>query len=292
MKSILITGANGFTGEHACRHFVQKGLRVAAVTRYKESSVTGVQSCVCDLTQAEQVYALIDEIQPDYVLHLAGKNAVKGSWQEPVLYMETNMMSTLYLLDALRRVPHCRIVVTGSMLSYVPADGEVPSHPYSLSKSFQTWGALGWAHLFKQQLMIARPSNLIGPGPSNGICGLLARASAAVEAGVQSAPFQLSSRVEERDYVDVRDAVAAYALILEEGTPSMVYPVASGRNRTLGTIVDTLKPLINGELLIQSGLLSDYLPPEPIDIQPLLALGWHPAYSFEESLRDALIYFR
>ncbi|OPH48676.1 hypothetical protein BC351_09500 [Paenibacillus ferrarius] len=292
MKTILITGANGFTGQHACRHFVQKGLQVAAVSRYKNSSVPGVHSHIADLTKVEQVNALIKMTQPDYVLHLAGKNAVGESWLEPLAYMESNMMSTLYLLDALRSVPQCRVVVIGSMLSYVPADGQAPPSPYSMSKSFQTWGALGWAHLFQQQIMIAKSSNLVGPGPSNGICGLLARASVEAEAGTRTAPFKLSSLIEERDYLDVRDAVAAYERILEYGIPGSVYPVASGLNRTLGDIVNALKPLTEKELPIQSDQLSGYVPPAPIQTQLTRDLGWSPAFALEDSLRDALVYFR
>ncbi|MCY9694377.1 NAD-dependent epimerase/dehydratase family protein [Paenibacillus alginolyticus] len=292
MKTILITGASGFTGQHACRHFVQKGLQVAAISRSQRSSESSVQSWICDLTKHEQVKELVAQLKPDYVMHLAGRNAVAESWREPIAYMENNMMSTFYLLDALRCVPECRIVVVGSMLTYVPTDSQKPPHPYSMSKSFQTWGALDWAHLFEQKVMIASPSNLIGPGPSNGICGLLARASVQVEAGINGAPFKLSSLVEERDYLDVRDAVAAYDLILEHGVPGCVYPVASGINLSLGQIAHMLQQLLVKKLTIEAGQISSYKPPARIDITQTLRLGWNPNRSLEESLRDALTYFR
>ncbi len=292
MRTILITGANGFTGQQACQHFVQKGLQVVAVSRSIGSTIPEVQYWIADLTKHEQIKDVIEQIKPDYVLHLAGKNAVGESWREPVGYLETNMMSTFYLLDALRCVPHCRVVVVGSMLSYVPSDEQTPPHPYSLSKSFQTWGALGWAHLFEQQVMIARPSNLIGPGPSNGICGLLARRSIQFENGMNSTPFKLSSLVEERDYLDVRDAVAAYDRIIEDGIPGTIYPVASGVNRSLGQIVQKLQQLLMKELPIEAGELSSYTPPASINIALTSCLGWNPDIPLEDSLRDALTYYR
>ncbi|MEW9700290.1 NAD-dependent epimerase/dehydratase family protein [Paenibacillus sp. SI8] len=292
MKKILITGANGFTGQHACQHFVQKGLQVAAVSRSSRSSIPQVQSWTCDLTKYEQVCEFIEQIQPDFVLHLAGRNAVAESWREPVVYLETNMMSTFYLLDALRCVPHSRIVIVGSMLSYVRSETQTPPHPYSLSKSFQTWGAQGWAHLFEQQIMIASPSNLIGPGPSNGICGLLAHRAVQVENGTNLAPFKLSSLVEERDYVDVRDAVAAYDRMLEGGVPGTIYPVASGENRSLGQIAQTLQQQLVVELPIEAGQISFYTPPERINTALTKGLGWNPAIPLEVSLRDALTYYR
>jgi GDP-4-dehydro-6-deoxy-D-mannose reductase len=292
MKTILITGANGFTGKHACQYFVQKGLHVAAVSRSKGLSIPEVQFWIADLSKSEQVNDVIEQIKPDYVLHLAGRNAVGESWREPIMYLETNMMSTLYLLDALRCVPHARIVVVGSMLSEVPSDTHTPLHPYSMSKSFQTWGALGWAHLFEQQVMVARPSNLIGPGPSNGICGLLAHRSIQFENGTNSIPFRLSSLVEERDYLDVRDAVAAYDRILEHGVSGTSYPVASGINRSLGQIAHTLRQLLVKELPIEVGQLDSYTPPERISTKLIRSLGWKPTIPFEESLRDALTFFR
>jgi GDP-4-dehydro-6-deoxy-D-mannose reductase len=292
LKTILITGASGFTGQHACRYFVQKGFQVAAISRSQRSSESSVQSWICDLTKHDQVKELVAQLKPDYVLHLAGRNAVGESWREPIAYMVTNMMSTLYLLDALRCVPECRIVVVGSMLTYVPSPTQIPPHPYSMSKSFQTWGALDWAHLFEQQVMVARPSNLIGPGPSNGVCGLLARRAAQMESGKNSTPFHLSSLVEERDYLDVRDAVLAYDRLLEHGVTGMTYPIASGVNRTLGQIADALRQHALTEVPIVAGQISAYTPPTPIDATLTRQLGWNPTIPLEDSLRDALTYFR
>lgn len=235
---------------------------------------------------------LVADTQPDWVLHLAGRNAVGESWREPLGYLQANVMSTFNLLDALRARPACRIVVAGSMLGFPASERPEPPHPYSLSKAFQAWGALGWGRLFGQQVIVAKPSNLIGPGPSTGICALLARRAAELEKGLQAPPFSLSSAIEERDYLDVRDAVRAYETLLAAGDPGGVYPVASGTNRSLGAVAAAVQQQLGRPLPLRIGSLDGYRPPAPVDTAPLRALGWQPAIPFEQSLRDALDYFR
>ena len=80
-KKVLITGASGFTGRHAVSYFREVGAVVAAVVRRPDvySFGKGAQVHVCDLNDKQQVRHLIGEVQPDYVLHLAGKNSVPDS---------------------------------------------------------------------------------------------------------------------------------------------------------------------------------------------------------------------
>ena len=240
---LLVTGAGGFTGRHAVRHFAEAGHHVTAVVRREPPPggfPSGVETAVCDLSSRAETKALVEASAPDAVLHLAGRNSVPESWRDPLLYMESNIMSVLYILDALRGRPSVRVLVAGSRLKFRPELGETPPHPYSLSKTLETQMSLAWGSLFAQQVLLAEPCNLIGPGPSTGFCSLLARHIAACEAGAAQAPFRLSSRTAKRDFLDVRDAVQAYADILERGEALTVYRIDSGCERPLGDIADSL----------------------------------------------------
>jgi GDP-4-dehydro-6-deoxy-D-mannose reductase len=292
-ETILITGANGFTGQHACEHFTASGMKVIAVVRKENKLIVHAdQVQICDLTDRVQVHQLIRETMPNYVLHLAGRNAVQDSWADPIGHMDANVMATLYLLNALRGYPDCRIVVAGSMLSFTLNENPQPLHPYSLSKTFQMLAAQSWSHLFQQQIMVARPSNLIGPGYSNGLCGILAKKAVKIEHGVENTPFRLSSLIEQRDYVDIRDAVKAYEHILLYGKAGTVYPVGSGSNRTIGEIVKAFQSMIAVELPLEIGQIDGYVPPNPIDLALMKALGWRPEISFEQSIADIIHFYR
>ena len=141
-------------------------------------------------------------------------------------------MAVLYLLDALRSCPSARTVIVGSRLKYTVEPGRKPEppHPYSLSKALEEMVSLSWMSLFGQQIMLAEPGNLIGAGPSTGICSLLARHVVACEQEGKREAFRLSGRDNTRDFLDVRDAVRAYATLLVHGTTGTVYPVVSGRS--------------------------------------------------------------
>ncbi|GAA0851687.1 NAD-dependent epimerase/dehydratase family protein [Bifidobacterium pullorum subsp. gallinarum] len=303
-QKILITGAAGFTGLHACDYFVQQGCTVIAAGRNKQAleSIQGVIPAVCHLENREQVDILIQESLPDYILHLAGKNSASESWKQPASYMESNVMATIYLLEALRQhCPDSRLVMVGSRLSVDPAKGAaaVP-HPYSLSKTFASWSAAAWHGLYNQHIVLAEPSNLIGPGESTGFCTLLARYIAGYETGRNFPLFRISSRYESRDFLDVRDAVAAYSILLQVGTPGMTYPISSGTEHTLGELAEALL------LHSQAAVPMDWGPESaPLSLDSLnkgtggqqgtellRALGWNSQYPLERSLADIMDYAR
>ncbi|MDT9720672.1 NAD-dependent epimerase/dehydratase family protein [Paenibacillus sp. ClWae2A] len=293
-KRVLITGASGFTGRHAVSYFREIGAVVAAVVRRPDvhSFGKGTQVHVCDLNDKQQVRHLIDEVQPDYVLHLAGKNSVPDSWSDPLLVLETNVMAVLYLLDALRSCPTARTVIVGSRLKYTPEPGRIPQppHPYSLSKALEEMVSLSWMSLFGQQIMLAEPGNLIGAGPSTGICSLLARHVVACEQAGKTEAFRLSGRDNTRDFLDVRDAVRAYATLLVQGSSGTVYPVVSGVERSLGEIADLLLSMTEAEVPVRwDGASSG---PDGSGKQEELSLlrklGWQPMIPFATSLQDIL----
>lgn len=293
-KKVLITGASGFTGRHAVSYFREAGAVVAAVVRRPDvySFGKGAQVHVCDLNDKQQVRHLIGEVQPDYVLHLAGKNSVPDSWSDPLLVLETNVMAVLYLLDALRSCPTARTVIVGSRLKYTPEPGRIPQppHPYSLSKALEEMVSLSWMSLFGQQIMLAEPGNLIGAGPSTGICSLLARHVVACEQAGKTEAFRLSGRDNTRDFLDVRDAVRAYATLLIHGSSGTVYPVVSGVERSLGEIADLLLSMTEGEVPVRwDGASSG---PDGSGKQEELSLlrklGWQPMIPFATSLQDIL----
>lgn len=303
-KKLLITGASGFTGLHACAYFIRQGCTVIAagrdLTRLK--AIPDVLPRECHLEDREQTERLVKESLPDYVLHLAGKNSASESWEHPDQYMESNAMAPVYLFEALRRHrPDSVILMVGSRLSIDPAKGPaaVP-HPYSLSKTFGTWAAAAWHSLYNQPIILAEPSNLIGPGESRGFCTLLARYIADCEAGSPRPVFKISSRHESRDFLDVRDAVCAYGYLLSHGTPGVTYPIESGDNHTLEELTQALLGLTQEAVPIDWGPESSPLSADSLNkgsghgqgAALLKSLGWKPRYRLAESIADIMEYAR
>lgn len=303
-RVILITGASGFTGAHACTYFAGLGMEVAAIIRNKGQTGIAVPSASsrikyysCNLLDSAELAVLTRKVSPDYVLHLGGKNSVPESWQRPIYYIESNVMAALYLLEALRDLPHCRILIAGSRLSFNLSKGTGAPHPYSLSKGLQKIAVQSWQELFQQDLMIAEPSNLIGPGHSTGFCSLLGRHIVIQELGKGQSPFQVSSRSHRRDFLDVRDAVEAYSILLVCGMSGGVYPICSGVERSLQEVTEGFQSLTQHTIPIEwgddrsAGSRSPGLSPHlPADF--LHSSGWQPRIPLSVSLSDILQYYR
>lgn len=296
-RTILITGAAGFTGAHACRYFAGHGMKVAGLVHGHPpvSRIQAVRYYSCNLLDSAKLSAVVRQVAPDFVLHLGGKNSVPESWDNPLLYMETNVIPLFYLLDALRSFPNCRVLVAGSRLSVPLTAPYRPPHPYSLSKSLQKVIALSWESLLGQDIRVAEPSNLIGPGPSTGICSLLGRRLVQADLGQNVEPFLLSSRWARRDFLDVRDAVRAYGLLLAFGRSGGEYPVCSGEERTLLETAETLEKLAGRSIELRwdgDDPLPGESPEPPVEPTFLAGLGWKPHFTFSSSLSDCIRYYR
>ena len=290
---ILITGANGFTGQHACTYFVNNGYTVFAAVRNPtvnfRQSINVVQ---CDLSNPTAVNEAIQSIKPDFILHLAGQNSVPASWKKPIESIETNVLCTAYLLDAIRLFhPKCRIIVVGSMLQSKFSDPSSFLHPYSLSKTMQSLFAEVFSHLSKLDVIIAKPTNLIGPGHSTGICSVLANKLAKLERGEGSKIIEIHNLLAARDFLDVRDAVKAYEILLLKGTTRKVYEITTGNVISVQDVMTTYERLMDVPFEIKSEVIQH----EPVDIiQPteLNSLGWKPCIPFHQSLYDILQFYR
>ncbi|MCY9140159.1 NAD-dependent epimerase/dehydratase family protein [Peribacillus frigoritolerans] len=292
MPKLLITGASGFTGQHACNHFINAGFDVTAVSR-KSFRNGQFQTELCDLTNKENVGKLIKKVKPDYLLHLAGQNHVGQSWIDPVSSLEVNAMSTLYLIEALRQEnPACKVVIVGSALQFDPQNITTLTHPYSLSKTLQVLIAQSWGVLYNMNVVIAKPSNLIGPGISNGVCSIFAKKIVDMEENKAEKVLEVSNMHAKRDFVDVRDAVSAYEILLTQGKFGEIYDIASGNSRSLGEVITGFKALTTIDFEIESKVKGQEEGMVEISPEEILKLGWKPVRSLKTSLEDILYYYR
>lgn len=292
-KRLLITGANGFTGKHACSQLVKEGYTVTAAARNKLKMDDCIQTIQCDLTKEEAVKELIKKANPEYLLHLAGQNHAGESWIHPAASIEVNLMSTVYLMEAVRHVnPDCKIVIAGSALEFNPSDISSLSTPYSLSKTLQVLTARSLAALYKMNVVIARPSNLIGPGYSNGVCSVFARKIVQMEQGKADPVLEVHNLKSRRTFLDVRDAVNAYEICLRAGKPGQIYDISSAVTHSLEDIILLFKKKTAVDFCVNVQCQDEEESNESPMALELKHLGWYPHISLEESLEDILQFYR
>jgi GDP-4-dehydro-6-deoxy-D-mannose reductase len=291
-KTILITGATGFTGTEACRFFVAKGYAVTGIIRETKGNIPGVNYVKGDLLIPVIVQEIMKEQQPDFVLHLAGDNHAGRSWSRPSVTFDANVNGTLNLLEAARlHAPSSKILVAGSLIDYNPCEAQAPNHPYGVTKYLQILLSKCWAQMYQLDLMIARPSNLIGPGESAGICALLAARLADIEQGTGKGKLELDNLKAQRDFLDVRDAVEAYELLFRKGEQLQEYALATGVSRTLEEAARALLKRTDADVevtYVRNEEEEDFT----VDTSEIQRLGWTPKISFEQSMEDILNHYR
>eukprot|EP01062_Namystynia_karyoxenos_P023060 TRINITY_DN18874_c4_g1_i1.p1 TRINITY_DN18874_c4_g1~~TRINITY_DN18874_c4_g1_i1.p1 ORF type:complete len:352 (+),score=138.03 TRINITY_DN18874_c4_g1_i1:86-1141(+) len=162
MPHVLVTGACGYIGSHACVVLLEAGYDVTAVDNLvvgKEKSIGRVRELVpgcgerlrfqqvelCDAAQVEALFAAAAKSKPfDSCIHFAGLKAVGESVAQPLMYFQNNLGSTLTLLEAMKRHGCKKIIFSSSATVYgsaekMPITEETPTgvgitNPYGRTK--------------------------------------------------------------------------------------------------------------------------------------------------------------
>jgi GDP-4-dehydro-6-deoxy-D-mannose reductase len=306
MPIVLVTGATGFAGSHLLEHLAGR----CDLTGWSRSAPTPefarlAQWARVDMLDREHVRQEILALQPTAVYHCAGAAHVGNSWQDTALPLAGNVLSTHYLLDALRRVgTRCRVVIPGSANVYAASTAPLveespmgPASPYAVSKLAQE--QLGVRALIEDgvEVVVARAFNHIGARQSStfAVAGM-ARQIAQIEQGGAEPVIRVGNLDTHRDLTDVRDTVRAYALLMERGVPGAIYNVASGVGRQMRAVLDALVARSRSAVEI----VLDHTRLRPNDLPVLIGdatrlrtdTGWAPRIGFDRTLDDILDYWR
>ncbi|MEO0438533.1 MAG: GDP-mannose 4,6-dehydratase [Pseudomonadota bacterium] len=250
-KSILITGASGFTGSYVVRAAVRSGLHCIAIARDKSNIATDVhENIIAPLEDRSAVMAAVNAAQPDYVIHLAAISFVAHPSNAEIY--KANLIGTVNLLDALKtaiKVPE-RVVIASSANVYgqaeqLPITESTPLRPsnhYGMSKYFVERAAALYAEL---PVSICRPFNYTGCGQSASF--VVPKLVDAYKRGYKE--VVLGDIEVERDFSDVRDVAAAYMLLLEADTGA--YNIASGRPISLSKVLELLGSISEHQVVVK-----------------------------------------
>jgi len=109
MKRALITGITGFTGSHLAEFLLEKKIEVYGTRRGrgKLDNIIDIKDRIklleADIRDGYSVVKAVEESSPDYIFHLASQSSVSTSWRAPADTMETNVIGTIHLLEAVRQ---------------------------------------------------------------------------------------------------------------------------------------------------------------------------------------------
>lgn len=305
MSRLLITGADGFVGRHLVRAARAEGRDVvAAVAPDAPDPATWLGASVptvrADITDPAGL-AAIAATRPDALVHLAAVASGADARRDPAAAMRVNGQATVGLLSALGEAGATpRFIFASSGEVYGAGhDGPIPEsaepHPvsdYAASKWAAEPAVLDLGPAWGMHTIVVRPFPHSGPGQDTRFVlpAFAARLRVAKESGERAVPVGNLNVV--RDFLDVRDVVKAYLLLLERGMSGEVFNLASGVGQNLRDCFIRLAALSG----VDASPVEDADLVRPVDIPVLIgdpsklraATGWMPKIDFEQTLQDVI----
>jgi CDP-glucose 4,6-dehydratase len=312
-RRVFVTGSRGFLGSWAVKDLKERGAVVVGLVRdiYRGPSLTGDPAAEPQflvfgrLEDYDVLERAINEYEIDTVLHLGAQPIVGTAYRNPRSTFEANIRGTWNILEACRQISTVkRIVIASSDKAYGTAD-RLPyeetnplrgQHPYDVSKSCADLIAQTYHTTYGLPVCVTRCANFYGGGDLN--------FNRIVPGTIQSvykgeAPILRSDGTMVRDYIYVRDVVAAYLQLAE----LMSDPAVWGRAYNFSVEL----PLSVLEITNKIVTLMGRPDLEPIILNQAKAeiqaqymsaalarreLGWVPRYSLDQSLLETVDWYR
>jgi GDP-mannose 4,6-dehydratase len=313
---VLITGITGMVGSHLAEYLVSSfpEMDVHGLVRWR-SPLRNVQKILPriklhqgDLRDLNSLVLLLRELRPDRIHHLAAQSYVDMSFTAPADTLNSNIIGTVNLMDAVRIVgisPRIHICSSSEVYGQVKPE-EVPitettpfrpASPYAVSKVGEDMIAFQYGISYKLDLVRTRMFTHTGPRRGDVFAeSSFARQIAEIELDRQKGPVRVGNLNSVRTLADVRDAVRAYKLLLDKCPAGEVYNIGGKETMTVGDILETLKSL--ARVPIEHVVDPARLRPSDVTLQiPDTskfhgATGWQPKIPASQTLRDLLDYQR
>jgi nucleoside-diphosphate-sugar epimerase len=242
-KRALITGLRGFTGYYMARELTAAGYHVFGTVL--PGSETGPDIFTVDLNDRPALAAVIEQVRPDVVVHLAAIAFVAHN--DAGQMYRVNVVGTRNLLEALAHGSHkpSSVLLASSANIYgnaaVPVIDEfvppAPANDYAVSKLAMEYMARLW--MDKLPIVIARPFNYTGPGQSENF--LIPKIVAHFRRCARQ--IELGNLAIARDFSDVRVVAACYRRLLAAAPAGQAINVCSGRSDTLGSLIEMMEDI-------------------------------------------------
>jgi len=324
MTKCLITGITGMVGSHLADFLLENtDWDIYGMCRWR-SPLDNIEHLLDRINKRDRIFLVYGDLRdyislenvvaksmPDYVFHLAAQSFPKTSFASPIDTLDTNILGTERLLEALRKQegidPIIHACASSEIFGRVPAEklpineecSFHPASPYAISKMGTDMLGRFHAEAYGQKIMTTRMFSHTSLRRGDTFCeSTFAKQIAMIEEGLIPPVVKVGNLNSMRTWADVRDAVRAYyMLVTVNPIPGEYYNIGGSYSCTVG---DMLNYLIS-----QSTVKNIKIEVDPERLRPLDAdlqipdttkfkkhTGWQPEISFEKTMTDLLNYWR
>lgn len=320
----LITGITGMVGSHLADFLLENiDWDIYGMCRWrspldnvehllnranKKDRIHFIYGDLCDYISLQNA---VEESKPDYVFHLAAQSYPMTSFTSPLQTLDTNILGTERLLEALRKCrgidPVIHVCSSSEVFGRVPREklpinedcSFHPASPYAISKVGTDLAGRFHAEAYGQKVVVTRMFTHTGPRRGDVFAeSSFAKQIAMIEQGMIPPVVKTGNLKSLRTWSDVRDAVRAYYML------ATINPVPGEYYNIGGTFSCTVEEMLDHLLSISTRTdigveqEEDRLRPLDADLQvPDTAkfrkhTGWKPEIPFEKTMQDLLDYWR
>lgn len=321
----LITGITGMVGSHLADYILKNtDWEIYGMCRWR-SPLDNVEHLLDRANRNDRVHFIdgdlcdyislanaIEKARPDYIFHLAAQSYPSTSFTSPIQTLDTNILGTERLLEAVRRCPGIDPVIHVCSSSEVfgrvsreklPINEECsfhPASPYAISKTGTDLVGRFHAEAYGQKVLVTRMFTHTGPRRGDVFAeSSFAKQIAMIEHGMIPPVVKTGNLQSLRTWSDVRDAVRAYFLLVT------VNPLPGAYYNIGGTFSCTVEDMLLHLISISTKKDVIRVEIDPTRLRPLDAdlqvpdtskfkkhTGWQPEIRFEETMQDLLDYWR
>ncbi len=302
MKTVLITGGEGFVGSHLIKVLKEVVYEIVPAS-YPLLLPKEGKYIPMDILNLEMTKDAFETYQPDIVFHLAAISSVSKSFRDPPRTYSTNIMGTINLLEAAKClkknvrfifVSTCEVYGGGENLS--ETSNIYLKNPYAVSKYAAELVCRNYA-LDGFDIVILRPFTHTGPGQSKDfVLPTIAIQIAEIEKAQRPPLLELGNIDVKREFMNIQDITNAYTLAIEKCESGNIYNISSNQGHTIRDALEIFKKLSKVKFEVKT----DPTKLRKVDIPVLVGngdkfairTGWKQKIKFEKTIEDLLNYWR
>lgn len=295
---VLVTGADGFVGQHLLRALAAAGHEPIACGGPHATDLPHR----CDLSNEPSLVEVVRTSAPDGVIHLAALSSVGQSHGAPIRTFDVNALGALRLAQAMREhAPRARLVFVSSGEIYGRPPGDEPAResdparplsPYAAAKAAAEIAILQLVRAYAFDAVVARPFNHLGRGQAPAfVVPSFARQLVEIARSGRPGVLKVGNLEPVRDFSHVHDVCRAYLLLLEKGEPGEIYNIGSGEGQSIARILDALVELSGASARPEvdpARVRKAEIPVLVANTRKIEALGFERQKSVRDALQDVI----